>query len=115
MEHMSNRDSLVIRSPEDAVSAVPYLLGFHPDLSLVAVGYGGPHGTCALRSDLPRSSADAAEVAERLAQMLLRNRFEDVLLIGYGPGDAVTPVAEAAGLAVARHGLHLREMLRVEN
>jgi hypothetical protein len=114
MEHIKNRDSLVIRSPEDAVSAVPYLLGFHPVRSLVAVGYGGPHGTCALRSDLPRSPSDAAEVAERLAEMLVRNRFEDVLLIGYGPGETVTPVAEAAGLAVARHGLRLREMLRVD-
>ncbi len=114
MEHIENRDSLVIRSPEDAVSAVPYLLGFHPSESLVAVGYGGPHGTCALRSDLPRSAADAAEVAERLAEMLVRNRFEDVLLIGYGSGEAVTPVAEAAGLAIARHGLQVREMLRVD-
>src|SRR5258708_40324667 len=40
-------NTLVIRAPEDAVAAVPYLVGFHPADSLVAVGSVGPDWACA--------------------------------------------------------------------
>ncbi|WP_141583031.1 DUF4192 domain-containing protein [Actinomadura sp. WMMA1423] len=52
--------SLVIRSPLDAIAAVPYLLGFHPARSLVVIGFEGrSRGTCAIRLDLPSPSPAA--------------------------------------------------------
>jgi hypothetical protein len=45
----TERPTLRIRSPHDAVSAVPYLLGFHPSDSVVVIVLGGASGTCALR------------------------------------------------------------------
>ncbi|RAY10633.1 DUF4192 domain-containing protein [Actinomadura craniellae] len=107
------RAPLVIRSPHDAVSAVPYLLGFHPDQSLVAIGTHGPHGTCALRLDLPEPDA-AAAAGRQVAGLLARHRFPRALLIGYGPVRQVTPVIDAVGVALAGEGVEVCELLRVE-
>ncbi|MCW2898740.1 MAG: hypothetical protein JWO67_1005 [Streptosporangiaceae bacterium] len=115
-----HRSPMVIRSPKDVLSAVPYLLGFHPDNSLVAVGSGGPNGTCAMRIDLPLAAHPAADgdatqdIGERLAAMLAHNRFPIAVMVGYGPAARVTPLMDAAGSALARHHIRLREALRVE-
>ncbi|MEO5874879.1 MAG: DUF4192 domain-containing protein [Streptosporangiaceae bacterium] len=105
---------LVIRTPQDIISAIPYLLGFHPADSLVAIGCGGPRGTCALRFDLPHSG-QAASAGEYLATVLARNQFTIVLLAGYGPGARVTPVMDATRDALAVHGIEVREALRIED
>jgi hypothetical protein len=105
----------VIRSPEEAVSAVPYMLGFHPEDSLVVLGYGGPHGACALRIDLPRSAGDTEEVAGHAADLLAQNEFPQALLVGYGREPCVAPLLMAARSAVERHDIEVREVLRVED
>ncbi|MGI8332761.1 DUF4192 domain-containing protein [Actinomadura scrupuli] len=114
MRNRSDQEPLVIRSPEEAVSAVPYMLGFHPEDSLVVLGYGGPYGACALRIDLPRSAAGAAEVAGHAAGMLTANEFPAALLVGYGRHDDVAPLLTAARAAMAGHDIEVREVLRVE-
>jgi hypothetical protein len=122
---------MVIRRPADVISAVPYLLGFHPENSLVAVGSGGPHGTCAIRVDLPPAGCGpgcgcdsgceagaedaAAAIGERVAETLARNEFPLALLVGYGTAERVTPVMDAAGPALAEHDVRLREALRVQD
>jgi len=114
MRNRSDQEPLVIRSPEDAVSAVPYMLGFHPEDSLVVLGYGGPYGACALRIDLPRSARDADEVAEHAAAMLVKNEFPEALLVGYGRHDDVAPLLVAARTAMGEQHIDVREVLRVE-
>ncbi|HEV7933632.1 MAG TPA: DUF4192 domain-containing protein [Actinomadura sp.] len=115
-----HRPSMVLRSPEEVIAAVPYLLGFHPDDSLVVVGSGGPNGTCAMRIDLPPAGAAtgpegrAEDIGEHLAEMLARNRFPMAVMVGYGPAGRVTPLIDAAGLALARRDVRVREALRVE-
>jgi Domain of unknown function (DUF4192) len=110
--------SLVIRSPRDLVAAIPYLIGFHPVDSLVVVGSGGPNGTCAARVDLTPAGAASRSTADDIgrcfAGMLKRNGFPIALLVGYGPGERVTPMIDAARQALAEHGVQLREALRVE-
>jgi hypothetical protein len=114
MSHMnSGSEPLVIRTPQDVISAIPYLLGFHPADSLVAVGCGGPRGTCAMRFDLPHRG-QAAPAGEHLASVLARNEFTIVLLAGYGPGAVVTPVMDAVRGALATRRIEVREALRVE-
>jgi Domain of unknown function (DUF4192) len=115
MRNRGNRDPLVIRSPEEAVSAVPYLLGFHPEDSLVLLGYGGPHGACALRIDLPQSPRDADEVAGHAADLLLQNDFPQALLVGYGRESCVAPLLMAARAALDGRDIEVREVLRVED
>ncbi|MQY08394.1 DUF4192 domain-containing protein [Actinomadura macrotermitis] len=97
---------LEIRTPEDAIAAVPYMLGFHPSDSIVCVGFDGPESTCAIRQDLPRTDCRAAEV-------LAGNGFRRALLLGYGPA---AEVAEAAGrlhTALTEAGLQVLDMLHV--
>ena len=114
ISHMnSGSEPLVIRTPQDVISAIPYLLGFHPTDSLVAVGCGGPRGTCAMRFDLPHGG-QAAPAGEHLASVLAHNGFTIVLLAGYGPGAVVTPVMDAVRRALAGRRIEVREALRVE-
>jgi hypothetical protein len=114
MRNQSDQDPLVIRSPEEAVSAVPYMLGFHPEDSLVVLGYGGPHGACALRIDLPSSARDADEVAGQVAGLLVQNEFPQALLVGYGHDEDVATLLMAARAALGEHDIEVREALRVE-
>ncbi|GGV37471.1 hypothetical protein GCM10010182_72160 [Actinomadura cremea] len=90
---------LVIRSAQDAIAAVPYMLGFHPSRSLVVIGFDGPPNTCAVRLDLPVPQG----VADQAAGMLGANGFRRALLLGYGDPEevAVAAVAMRAGLDAA--------------
>ncbi|MEU5884803.1 DUF4192 domain-containing protein [Spirillospora sp. NPDC047279] len=99
---------LVIRSPQDAIAAVPYLLGFHPSESLVVIGYDGPHDTCAMRLDLPQPDA-----AGRVATMLRHNGFRRALLLCYGTAQAVTPTVQATWEALTEGGLEVADAIRV--
>ncbi|GAA2583285.1 DUF4192 domain-containing protein [Actinomadura fulvescens] len=101
----------MIRSPQDAIAAVPYLLGFHPADSLVVIAYDGPHDTCAMRLDLPQPDPRAA--AERIAALLTHNAFRRALLLGYGTSSDVTPVVAAAWEVLTAQDLHITEALRI--
>ena len=93
---------LQLRSPQDVIAAVPYLLGFHPADSLVAVGADGPQGTCAMRLDLPPDDSQLehmADAAEHLAGLLSHHRFRHAVLVGYGAPERVAPImASSVGL-----------------
>lgn len=100
---------LVIRSAQDAIAAVPYLLGFHPSRSLVVIGFEAiSHGTCAIRLDLP---ADGA--AERVAAVLAGHGFARSLVLGYGPPDEVGESAAAVRAALERADVPAAESIRV--
>lgn len=117
---MPQRRTIVIRGPRDAVTAVPCLLGFHPERSLVTLGLGGPDGTCAIRVDLPppgppdECGERAEAAAEHLADVLTANRAGRALLVGYGPGPQVTSMVDAVGAALTEAGIQVVEALRVE-
>lgn len=65
--HMKDAPAIRLRSPAQIVAAIPYLVGFHPTESLVAVGLGGkaPRVCLTVRVDLP-----APDSSEPLAQLL---------------------------------------------
>ncbi|TDC80249.1 DUF4192 domain-containing protein [Actinomadura sp. 7K507] len=100
---------LVIRSAQDAIAAVPYLLGFHPSRSLVVIGFEGrAHGTCAIRLDLP-----AAGAAGRVAALLAGNGFARSLVLGYGPLGEVAESAAAMRAALESADVPAAESIRV--
>lgn len=104
---------LRLRTPHDVIAAVPYLLGFHPSDSLVAIGSEGPQGSCALRLDLPPDEhLDAA--ADHIAELLAANDFPRAVLVGYGGAEQVNPLMSAAHAALDRHGVEVLEALRVD-
>jgi hypothetical protein len=108
---------LQLRSPQDVIAAVPYLLGFHPSDSLVAVGADGPQGTCAMRLDLPSNDGEPEHVtdaAEHLAALLSQHRFRHAVLVGYGAPERVAAIMASARDALTAAGVEVLETLRVE-
>ncbi len=103
--------TLRLRSPADAIAAIPYLVGFHPSDSVVVLCCGGADGAYAIRLDVPPHEA----LVEHVAALVGRRRPPDVIVAGYGPGARVTPAVDRVAAGLARHGVRLRDMLRVES
>ncbi|MDF5758435.1 DUF4192 domain-containing protein [Spongiactinospora sp. TRM90649] len=107
--------TITITSPADAVAIVPYLLGYHPSLSMVVIMIDGDTATAkgVLRFDLPQAAADADDHTTEAVGLLLRYGIGQVLLLGYGPGNRATPVVDAMRPALADAGIAVCEALRV--
>jgi hypothetical protein len=103
-------NTLRLRSPADVVSAIPYLVGFHPADSVVVLGCGGTDGPYAIRLDLTAQDA----LVEHVAGLVARRASADVIVAGYGPGHRVTPMVERVRDHLSGHGVRLREALRIE-
>ena len=108
-----------VSGPADILAVVPHLLGFHPKLSFVVIGAGGPRRRVEIgfRYDLPDPPGvePAAEIADHAVAVLAQRGATTVIGIGYGPGRLVTPVADAFTAAARRCSLEMRELLRVED
>src|SRR5579875_592814 len=109
---------LRVGSPESMLAVIPGLLGFHPANSLVVVGAGPPRGRIqvAFRYDLPEppDPRAAAKIAAHAAGVLTRQQLTLAVVVGYGSGPRVTPVADALVGELRRAGVELQDMLRVE-
>ena len=110
---------LQVRTPDSLIAAVPHLLGFRPELSMVIVALARPRFQVqlALRFDLPDASdhETADLVAGHATDLLVRGRYVDAVAIGYGPGTLVTPVADRIRQAFGTAGIRLHDLLRVED
>ena len=110
---------LRVGSPDSMLAVIPGLLGFHPTRSLVVVGAGPPRGRIhvAFRYDLPDPPdvGAAAKIAAHAAEILARHQLMLAIVVGYGPGPMVTPVADALVSELRRADITLHDMLRVEN
>jgi hypothetical protein len=104
-------NTLRLRSPADVVSAIPYLVGFHPQDSVVVLGCDGDHGAFAVRLDLTAKEA----LLEHVAGLVARRGPDAVILAGYGPSTRVTPVVERVRDRLVDHDIELREVLRIED
>ncbi|WP_327047042.1 DUF4192 domain-containing protein [Microbispora sp. NBC_01189] len=101
---------LVLSTPADILSAVPYLVGFHPADSLVVTGSTGPEVRLTTRWDLP---ADPGEL-DRLVPLLRREAVSSAFLVGYGPGALVTPVVDEVTRLLRAGDIRVTESLRAE-
>ncbi len=108
-----------IDSVAGILAVVPYLLGFHPSNSLVVIGIGPPRGQIklAFRYDLPDppDAVQARDIAAHAVAVLNRQQIDQVIVIGYGPGTQVTPVAELLRARIDRARIELRDLVRVED
>src|SRR6185312_4232006 len=73
-----------LATPQDIIAAVPYLLGFHPDDSLVVIAITARRVFVIVRYDLPDSVAAgerdlAGELADRLAVVLAQHKADSVM------------------------------------
>jgi hypothetical protein len=108
-----------LSTPSDIVDAVPYLLGFQPEDSLVVLSLRGDRSRLGLtaRVDLPPAKV-ANECAREFVQYLKRDHAARALVVFYprsgGPlHPAVQPVAEAMTKRFARARIDLAEVLCV--
>jgi hypothetical protein len=101
------------------LAVVPHLLGFTPTRSLVIAGGRGPRQRieATLRFDLPDppDEGTAHAIAEHTVSVLARHEFTIVVVIGYGPGELVTPLTDTLREAITRTGLEVRDVLRVQD
>ena len=74
---------LRITRPEDFIAIVPYLLGFHPSESVVAIFFDRGRVRLTARVDLPEPSEVSDLVAE-IAPLGRRSRAASVVLLVYG-------------------------------
>lgn len=112
------RPAIRVASPRDLLSIVPYLLGFHPQRSLIVVGIRPPRDRVhvCLRYDLPDppEPGHAHDIAAHAAAVLAREHVTTAVVAGYGPSHLVTPAAELLREQLTSAGITLREMLRVD-
>ena len=106
---------LRIQSHTDLLALVPYLLGFHPDNSLVSLGFNGPALRFTTRCDLPTSSEAAAfrHYLHDFSAPTAPHPFTSAWLIGYGPAAQVTAAIDTARAVFAENGLTVAGALRV--
>ncbi|RMI37318.1 DUF4192 domain-containing protein [Streptomyces triticirhizae] len=64
---------VTLSGPADLADALPYLLGYHPDDSIVLLGLHGPQGRLGgrIRTGIPESEANWPEAARQLAACLV--------------------------------------------
>jgi hypothetical protein len=92
------------------------LVGFEPsEPSVVVLGTEPPRSAVVVvvRYGIT-SSGDANEVAWHAASVLSAQHIEEALVVGYGPGDLITPVAGALRARFAGAGIAVREVLRAQ-
>jgi hypothetical protein len=117
MNSSPDRPRLRVDSPASLLAAIPYLLGFTPDNSLVVLGIAPPGvAQTALRVDLPDppDQSETSRITGIVCGVLSRHKLTTAIVVGYGPGRLVTPVADAMRRDLPTAGLHLQEVLRVQ-
>jgi hypothetical protein len=108
-----------LSSPRDIVDAVPYLVGFQPEDSLVVVSMHGQRSRLGLtaRVDLPPAESVVA-CARQFAGYLKRDRADRAIVVLYPPSDGllyptVQPLAAAMTEQLARAHIGVCEVLCV--
>ena len=109
---MTPDSAVFVRTPADLVDAVPYVLGFHPTDSLVAIGMAGRRVSFGARYDLPPpGDDDIVHIAAVIAAQAARS----VTVIGYGPAELVDPAMRRALEALDVFRVRVNEALRVHD
>jgi hypothetical protein len=103
-----------LTSPHDLLAAIPFLIGYHPENSLVLVALKDDTVGMAMRVDMPTDIA--AESYDLLASHFQREAAEAALIVAYV--DAQTdpePVLINTSAALLRAGISIKESLIVSD
>ena len=97
------RNGLTVLRPDDLLAVIPYLVGFHPDESVVAVFIQSGRVVLAARIDLPPESAEG-ELAAQIKD--LANRYEAAALALVAYSEASLPAHRLLTRLMDRLGDH---------
>jgi len=109
-EGMTEPRTITAKSPADVLALIPYLLGFHPDDSVVLLTLGGDiDNRFHARVDIPRDPADIPEVIGLLADPVRQHGpgrvfvavYSDDELLAERLSDQLHAALEEAGATVA--------------
>jgi hypothetical protein len=109
---------LTVRSPAELISAVPFLIGFHPADSLTVVALRGPEIVFAVRADLPERCAppeQARAAVGHLGSVVIGQQVHAVAIIGYGDAYRVTPAVLRLSEMFRKGGIAVLDELRVQD
>jgi hypothetical protein len=101
--------NLSLRSPADLITAVPYLLGFHPSDSVVVVGLRDKQLLFAARGDVDAPPG----FPQYVTSVVMRQGVDSVAVVGYGPAERVEEPVRAVSAALHGHGMAVVDALRV--
>lgn len=107
---------LKVRTPGELISAVPYLIGFHPADSLVVAAIKEGLLAFAARIDLPQPGVPDTEARApvlHLATIVAEQQPQSITIIGYGDSDRVTPSLRTLSEALKRAGVPIIDEFRV--
>lgn len=104
-----------LTSAHDLITAIPFLIGFHPSDSIVLISIKDGAIGLAMRIDLPQQLE--SEAIDLLAHHFIRDEAESALLVAYMPenrddGDSVL-ISLGAGLI--RNGINIQESIVVRS
>ena len=104
-----------LTSPHDLLAAIPFLIGYHPQNSLVLVSLKDGAVGMAMRVDLPRDIA--IESYDLLAAHFLREDAQAALIVAYADDSSVDPesIVINTSAALVRAGIDIKESLIVRN
>lgn len=106
--------TLTLRTPAELIAAVPFLLGFHPQDSLVVVAFRERRVLLAARHDRPPPE-HRAELLTHLAGVMARQDPTGVTLVGYGPSAQLDVLMMRAADAMNEAGVRVLDVIRVHD
>ena len=102
-----------LTSAHDLITAVPFLIGFHPSNSVVLIAVKDDSIGLAMRIDMPsRLDSDAIDL---LAHHFIRDEAHAALLVAYMPDtrDDGDSLLISLGAGLMRNGIHIQESIVV--
>ncbi|MEJ3745533.1 DUF4192 domain-containing protein [Actinomycetes bacterium KLBMP 9797] len=107
---------LVAESTVDLLAVVPHLFGFAPRDLVVLLGTADGQLVYASHTNLPPAGFPARALrflVREMARSAARDGAQQLILIGYGTAERVTPVLRAAKRVLARGPMDVADLLRV--
>ncbi len=103
-----------LTSPHDLLAAIPFLIGYHPENSLVLVALKESAVGMAMRVDMPTDIA--TESYDLLASHFVREAAEGAFIVAYvGAATDPEPVLINTSAALMRAGIAIKESLIVQD
>jgi hypothetical protein len=104
---------LRLSAPPDILATIPFLIGYHPTDSIVVLGKRERRVVFTARDDLLAAGDEAlADHVDYLVGVVLRQGCDNVLLVGFGNEERVTPMLTALRDAYREAGVAVLEGLR---
>ena len=81
---MTTHTATELNSPHDLLAAVPFMVGYHPQDSLVAMALRDDKVVMAMRVDFP-DSENINAISKTIALHLVREKASEAIIVGYLP------------------------------